>query len=129
MLRGWRPRRLPSPTQIGPARSEHLGIEVGQARLRAGEGQGGGKAVAAASFPPLHLSPTRGERARSSGFGLRPLLVTGLLTACLLAPAAPIALKLAVGRVELPSLQPETGKLVLDRNGVLLRPFATSDGR
>ena len=32
-------------------------------------------------------------------------------------------------RVELPPLVPETGTLVLDRNGVLLRPFAIADGR
>jgi penicillin-binding protein 1C len=31
--------------------------------------------------------------------------------------------------VELPSLTPETGRIVVDRNGVLLRPFAISDGR
>lgn len=30
----------PLPTQIGPARSEHQGTEVGRARLRAGEGEG-----------------------------------------------------------------------------------------
>jgi penicillin-binding protein 1C len=43
--------------------------------------------------------------------------------------AAPIALKLAVDNVELPNLHPETGQVVLDRDGALLRPFATSDGR
>ena len=34
-----------------------------------------------------------------------------------------------MANVALPSLNPETGRLVVDRNGVLLRPFATSDGR
>ena len=34
-----------------------------------------------------------------------------------------------MARVELPPLSPETATLVLDRNGVLLRPFAISDGR
>jgi len=87
----------------------------------AGEGQGGGKDAAAAIVPPLCLSPARGERARS--------IVAALLFACLIAPAAPLALKAAVANVELPSLHPETGKVVLDRNGVLLRAFTTSDGR
>ena len=61
-------------------------------------------------------------------FARRPASAA-LLFACLIAPAAPIALKVAVAHVELPSLDPETGALVLDRNGALLRPFAISDGR
>ncbi len=79
----------------------------------AGEGQGEGNDAAAASVPPLRASA----------------LLASLLLACLIAPAAPIALKIAVAQVELPSLSPETGHVVLDRNGVLLRPFAISDGR
>ncbi len=63
------------------------------------------------------------------GRGLRTSVAAALLLACLLAPAAPLALKAAVANVELPSLTPETGKVVLDRNGVLLRAFTTSDGR
>jgi penicillin-binding protein 1C len=55
--------------------------------------------------------------------------LAALVAACLIAPAAPLALKLAVARVELPALQPETGRVVLDRNGALLRPFAIADGR
>jgi penicillin-binding protein 1C len=61
--------------------------------------------------------------------GLSRLVLASLLAASLLAPAAPLALKAAVSRVELPPLNPETGALVLDRNGVLLRPFAIADGR
>ena len=34
-----------------------------------------------------------------------------------------------MARVELPPLTPETGRSCVDRNGVLLRPFAISDGR
>ena len=52
-----------------------------------------------------------------------------LVAACLIAPAAPLALKFAVAQVELPSLQPETSVVTLDREGRLLRPFATEDGR
>ena len=92
----------------------------------AGEGQGGGKDAAEALFPPFRLSPARGERARAT---LGRFAFGALVFACLIAPAAPIALKVAIDRVELPSLNPETGRVVLDRNGVLLRPFATSDGR
>jgi penicillin-binding protein 1C len=55
-------------------------------------------------------------------------LIAALLFVAILAPAAPIALKLEVAHVALPSLQPETGRVVLDRNGVLLRAFTTSDG-
>ena len=40
-----------------------------------------------------------------------------LVFACLLAPAVPIALKIAIDRVDLPSLNPETGRLVLDAEG------------
>jgi penicillin-binding protein 1C len=61
--------------------------------------------------------------------GLGQITLAALFSACLLATAAPLALKLAVARVELPSLSPETGTVVLDRNGVLLRPFAVRDGR
>jgi penicillin-binding protein 1C len=77
------------------------------------------------------ISPLWGgrERRRRSGRGSHALILAALLCACLLATAAPLALKLAVARVELPSLSPETGTVVLDRNGVLLRPFAVSDGR
>ncbi len=57
------------------------------------------------------------------------LVAAALLLVCVLAAAAPLALKAAVARVELPPLQPETSVLVLDRNGALLRPFATKDGR
>jgi penicillin-binding protein 1C len=71
--------------------------------------------------------PSRGKL--SGGFGLGRLVFTVLLFACLLAPASPIALKFAIDGVELPPPNPETGRLVLDRNGLLLRPFATSDGR
>ncbi len=60
---------------------------------------------------------------------MRTSVVAALLFACFIAPAAPLALKAAVASVELPSLTPETGKVVLDRNGVLLRAFTTSDGR
>ncbi len=61
--------------------------------------------------------------------GISRLAAAALLFACLIAPAAPLALKAAVASVELPSLAPETGKVVVDRNGVLLRAFTTSDGR
>jgi len=61
-------------------------------------------------------------------FGLQPI-ATAFIAACLIAPAAPLALKFAVGRIELPALNLETGTLVVDRNGVLLRPFAIADGR
>src|SRR5688500_11794856 len=60
---------------------------------------------------------------------LRPLAVAALICGCLAAPAAPLALKAAVARVELPPLNPQSGALVLDRNGALLRPFAIADGR
>jgi len=72
--------------------------------------------------------PWRGGAPRRS-CGLRAPLAIALLFACLLAPAAPIALKIAVDNVELPNLHPETARVVLDRDGVLLRPFATADGR
>ena len=39
-----------------------------------------------------------------------------MVFAALLAPAAPLALKVAVARVVLPPLSPETGIVVLDRN-------------
>ena len=68
-------------------------------------------------------SPLRGSA------GLRASVLTALALACIIAPAAPFALKIAVAQVELPSLTPETGHVVLDRNGTLLRPFAVSDGR
>ncbi len=61
--------------------------------------------------------------------GVRPAMAAALALACLAAPAAALALKLAIARVELPPLQPETGTIVLDRNGVLLRPFTVADGR
>src|SRR5436190_15730119 len=61
--------------------------------------------------------------------GLSRLCLAALAAACLSASAAPLLLKYAVARVELPSLTPETGRIVVDRNGVLLRPFAISDGR
>jgi penicillin-binding protein 1C len=67
------------------------------------------------------------ERARSSAF--RSLTFVALASASLVVPAAPLALKVAIARVELPALDPETGTLVVDRNGVLLRPFAIADGR
>ena len=105
MLRLFRRARAPSPL--------------------AGEGQGGGRHAAATPFPPLRLSPARGERARRHGCAL---LVT-LLLVSVLAPAAPIALKAAVERLELPPLQVETSRVVVDRDGALLRPFATADGR
>ncbi len=55
--------------------------------------------------------------------------ITALIVGCLMAPAAALALKVAVARVELPQLLPETGTIALDRNGVLLRPFPIGDGR
>ena len=61
------------------------------------------------------------------GFGR--IAIVALLAACFAAPAAPLALKAAVARVELPPIDPETGVLVLDRDGALLRPFAIADGR
>ena len=61
--------------------------------------------------------------------GLSRLVAASLLCATLIAPAAALALKYAVANVELPSLAPETGRVVLDRNGTLLRPFAIADGR
>ncbi len=68
-------------------------------------------------------------RARLSRLGLGRLATAALVAACLIAPAAPLALKAAVQRVELPDLHPPTGTLVLDRQGKLLRPFAIADGR
>jgi penicillin-binding protein 1C len=68
-----------------------------------------------------------GSALRGSGIGRG--VAAALVAAALLAPAAPLALKAAVARVELPPLAPATGTLVLDRNGVLLRPFAIADGR
>lgn len=61
--------------------------------------------------------------------GIRPSVCMALLMVCLAVPAAPLALKAAIARVELPSLVPETGVVALDRNGALLRPFAIIDGR
>jgi penicillin-binding protein 1C len=72
-----------------------------------------------------HPSPS----ATPSPSGRGVLVAVALVFACLIAPAAPIVLKIAIDRVELPPLNPETGRLVLDRNGTLLRPFATTDGR
>jgi penicillin-binding protein 1C len=63
------------------------------------------------------------------GLAVGPIVAVALVLACLIAPAAPMALKAAVSRTELPPLSPETGTLVLDRNGVLLRPFPVADGR
>ena len=40
-----------------------------------------------------------------------------------------MALKIAVAHVELPPLDAETGRVVVDRNGMLLRPFTIADGR
>ncbi len=59
----------------------------------------------------------------------RILLGTALGAAFMMTAAAPLGLKAAVVRVELPELRQETGAVVLDRNGVLLRPFAIADGR
>nr|MBA3519411.1 transglycosylase domain-containing protein [Hyphomicrobiales bacterium] len=74
--------------------------------------------------------PARGRlRACSRFLSLRPSIAAALVAACLLAAAAPLALRAAVAGVELPSLKPETGVLVVDRDGVLLRPFAVADGR
>ena len=94
-------------------------------------GREGGRTLPQPSyFSPSPSSPSaRGERGRCGGFAVRPLLASALLAACLVAPAAPLALKYAVAKVELPSLTPETGRIVVDRNGVLLRPFTISDGR
>ena len=56
--------------------------------------------------------------------------IAALLVACLLAPAAPIALKVAVDArraARRSTRRPAASSL--DRNGVLLRPFAIADGR
>lgn len=55
--------------------------------------------------------------------------MASLVAAAALATAAPLALRLAVARVDLPDLDPPTGALVVDRNGALLRPFTVADGR
>jgi penicillin-binding protein 1C len=67
--------------------------------------------------------------ARLGALGVTPPIAVALIAACVVATAAPLGLKAAVARVELPSLQPETGVLTLDRNGELLRPFPIADGR
>ncbi len=80
------------------------------------------------------LPPPETGRASLAGFDLpsrgrlRGGIVAALVFACLLAPAAPVALRIAVAHVALPDLHPETGRVVLDRNGKLLRAFQTSDG-
>jgi len=58
-------RTVPSPTEPGLARVPHDIAQVGQARLAAGEGQGGGYAANSESgmHPPPHPSPARGEGA------------------------------------------------------------------
>ena len=61
--------------------------------------------------------------------GLGRLPLAALVATSILATGAPLALRAAAARVELPRLQIETGTLVLDRDGVLLRPFAVADGR
>ncbi len=71
--------------------------------------------------------PSRGRLGHR--LGLSTSLFAALIAACLIAPAAPLALRVAVANVTLPSLTPETGKVVVDRNGVLLRAFTTSNGR
>jgi len=58
-----------------------------------------------------------------------PALTFGALGAALLPIAAAAALKIAVAQSALPPLEPETGRLALDRNGTLLRPFPVADGR
>jgi penicillin-binding protein 1C len=68
-------------------------------------------------------------KARLNRFGLGRVASAALVATCLAAPAAPLALKAAVQRVELPDLHPPTGTLVLDREGKLLRPFAIANGR
>jgi penicillin-binding protein 1C len=84
-------------------------------------------ATSGASFEAI---PTFSERhVRMRGFGGIGRLAAALLFACLLAAAAPLALKAAVAKVTLPSLNPETSRVIADRSGVLLRAFATSDGR
>lgn len=74
--------------------------------------------------------PTRGRlRACNRSLRLQPGVAAALVGASLLAPVAPLALRAAVARVELPALEPQTSTLVVDRYGVLLRPFAIADGR
>src|SRR3712207_5285739 len=64
-----------------------------------------------------------------SSVGLRALAASAVAMFALLQFAAPFALQAAVSRVDLPPLDAPTGTLVLDRNGVLLRPFPVADGR
>jgi penicillin-binding protein 1C len=75
------------------------------------------------TWPPL-----RWPSAALRSTGLRPAALL-LLAGFLLTVAAPLSLKIAVDRVELPPLDPPTGTLVLDRNGRLLRAFPVADGR
>ncbi len=77
------------------------------------------EAAPTASDPHLRMR-------RFGGIGRR--IAFALIFACLIAPAAPLALRAAVANVELPSLTPATGKIVVDKNGVLLRAFTTPDG-
>nr|WP_244665344.1 penicillin-binding protein 1C [Afifella marina] len=51
-----------------------------------------------------------------------------MVLACVLALAAPAGLRLAVNLTPLPDLHPPTSRLVVDRNGTLLRPFPVADG-
>ena len=62
-------------------------------------------------------------------FGRSGPATAAVMLACLMAPAAPLGLKLTVARIELPAPAPETGVVALDRSGALLRPFAIADGR
>ena len=80
--------------------------------------------IRTASAGPL---PPQGKRPRSRR--LRPRRQPcRLVSACLIAPRrrSPEDRR---RHVALPSLAPETGRMVVDRNGVLLRPFAIADGR
>jgi len=57
----------------------------------------------------------------------RPALA-GVVLACALALAAPAGLRLAVASLEVPDLDLATSRLVVDREGTLLRPFPIEDG-
>jgi penicillin-binding protein 1C len=61
--------------------------------------------------------------------GLSRGLAAALVGAALIAAAAPVALRAVIAATPLPPLALATGTLVLDREGVLLRPFLVEDGR
>ena len=110
-----------------PTQRPHAEVPVPSGATDGPRSTQGVPAPSGGSFEAAPTSSKPHLRMRGVG-GISRLAATALLFACLIAPAAPLALKAAVASVELPSLTPETGKVVLDRNGVLLRAFTTSDG-